>query len=283
VSAVIYAAIVVMWAVVLVPMWLKRHDAKTESQSVDRFSTAMRTLSRRTSAAPGRRYVVTPTRGHSAPVVHVSGAAAPRPARPTRTRASIVARRRRALLGLSGAAFLSLVLTVAGAFPWPVPILLIVVLSAFCAHLRVEARRAAAVSRQRRRATVATRAAAATSTAAVRTPAQVHAAQVQAAQAAAAADPAPAAQAPAARQMLVDERPAVAVPVAAEGDEAATWQPIPVPRPTYAMKPPAPAFEADPTYAPPIYDPAAHGVDPAGEDTETDLDEILARRWAVND
>ena len=78
-SAVIYAAIVVMWAVVLVPMWLRRHDAATESRSVERFSTAMRTLSRRTSATPGRRYVVMPRRTASGPSVHVSGAAAVAP------------------------------------------------------------------------------------------------------------------------------------------------------------------------------------------------------------
>src|SRR3954467_13586532 len=76
VSAVIYAAIVVMWAVVLVPMWLRRHDAATESKSVDRFSTAMRTLSRRTTSGPGRRYVVMPRRPESShAAVHVSGAA----------------------------------------------------------------------------------------------------------------------------------------------------------------------------------------------------------------
>src|SRR3954451_12954001 len=74
-SAVIYAAIVVMWAVVLVPMWLRRHDAATESRSVDRFSTAMRTLSRRTTSGPGRRYVVMPRRTEGGVSVHVSGAA----------------------------------------------------------------------------------------------------------------------------------------------------------------------------------------------------------------
>src|SRR3954469_9393470 len=81
VSAVIYAAIVVMWGVVLVPMWLRRHDAATESRSVDRFSTAMRTLSRRTWATPGPRYVVMPRRAEGGPTVHVSGAAATRPPR----------------------------------------------------------------------------------------------------------------------------------------------------------------------------------------------------------
>src|SRR4051812_11101329 len=81
-----------MWAVVLVPMWLRRHDAATESRSVDRFSTAMRTLSRRTTSGPGRRYVVMPRRPETSHAsVHVSGAAVahledePRPARVERS------------------------------------------------------------------------------------------------------------------------------------------------------------------------------------------------------
>src|SRR3954447_19448430 len=115
VSAVIYAAIVVMWGVVLVPMWLRRHDAATESRSAERFSTAMRTLSRRTHATPGRRYVVMPRRQAGAVSVHVSGAAvaasaisgsrsADRPARPavTRSRSTMVRRRRRTTLVLLG-------------------------------------------------------------------------------------------------------------------------------------------------------------------------------------
>jgi hypothetical protein len=81
----------------------------------------------------------------------------------------------------------------------------------------------------------------------------------------------------------------VAEPLAPTGtdmiDESAgeTWEPVPVPRPTYTMKPPAPAYEADPTYAPPVYEPAQPAAAYDGEDTETDLDEILERRWAVND
>lgn len=48
-SGVIYAVIVVLWAVVLVPMWLRRHDTETEVRSVDRFSKAMGILSLRGS------------------------------------------------------------------------------------------------------------------------------------------------------------------------------------------------------------------------------------------
>lgn len=46
-SGLIYAVIVLLWAVVLVPMWLRRHDDVAEVRQVDRFSKAMRILSRR--------------------------------------------------------------------------------------------------------------------------------------------------------------------------------------------------------------------------------------------
>jgi len=49
-SGLVYAVIVALWAGVLVPMWLRRHDAETESRSVDRFSSAMKILSRRPNA-----------------------------------------------------------------------------------------------------------------------------------------------------------------------------------------------------------------------------------------
>ena len=65
-SGLIYAAIVMLWAVVLVPMWLRRHDEVTESRSVDRFQGAMRTLSRRGAEGPAgvgdRREVIVPRR-----------------------------------------------------------------------------------------------------------------------------------------------------------------------------------------------------------------------------
>ena len=48
-SGIVFVIIIGLWAVVLVPMWLRNHDATVESKSVDRFSTAMRTLSRRGS------------------------------------------------------------------------------------------------------------------------------------------------------------------------------------------------------------------------------------------
>ena len=286
-SAVIYAAIVVMWAVVLVPMWLRRHDAATESRSVDRFSTAMRTLSRRTPGTPGRRYVVMPRRTQDGPSVHVSGAAVadavPRRnatvAKAKRTvarrtsagRPSIVARRRRLLLGLLALTFVTMLLAMVGVISWPLQIVIDVILVSFCVHLRAQARRAAAVARQRRRAAVA--------------------AQLPVPAATRRPMPAPVRTAPAAHPEPVTEPiERVVVETASTGtDDAAaddaTWEPVPVPRPTYTMKPPAPAYEADPTYAPPVYEPAAAAAEVPEEviEGDSDLDEILERRWAVND
>ncbi|OHV42892.1 gephyrin-like molybdotransferase receptor GlpR [Pseudofrankia sp. BMG5.36] len=46
-SALIWLAIVGVWGFVLIPMWLRHHDGALEQRSADRFSTAMRVLSRR--------------------------------------------------------------------------------------------------------------------------------------------------------------------------------------------------------------------------------------------
>ena len=280
-SAVIYAAIVVMWAVVLVPMWLRRHDAATESRSVDRFSTAMRTLSRRTTSGPGRRYVVMPRRSEGGVSVHVSGAAAP-PARPTpaaaprvkaphqRTRPSLVARRRRLMLGLLGLTFFTMLLAVVGVISWPLQIVFDVILIAFCIHLRAQVKRTAAIARQRR---------APRSAPTPRRPVS---------------RPAPGARPrPATSEGLVEE------PLEATGTDDDTWEPVPVPRPTYTLKPPAPVEipsgivdplrDTDPynSMAAASYDePLAPGSEVIAAESDVidaDLDDILDRRWAVND
>uniref|UniRef100_UPI0034D42224 gephyrin-like molybdotransferase receptor GlpR n=1 Tax=Frankia tisae TaxID=2950104 RepID=UPI0034D42224 len=48
-SALIWAAIVAVWGFVLIPMWLRRHDTASEQRSTERFTGAMRVLSRRPS------------------------------------------------------------------------------------------------------------------------------------------------------------------------------------------------------------------------------------------
>ncbi|MEP7055547.1 MAG: hypothetical protein ABI912_09900 [Actinomycetota bacterium] len=66
------------WGAYLVPFWVRRHDGPAaEMRSIQGFSTAMRTLSRRKPGYVDGRYVVMPrTRAKSAvpEAVHVSGA-----------------------------------------------------------------------------------------------------------------------------------------------------------------------------------------------------------------
>jgi len=114
-TGLIYAVIVLAWAFYLVPRALKRHDQATRTRSIERFSSAMRVLSRRSATAPstGRPVDTDPDLGAGRMV-----AAAPRPtlhreppvvdappsaARPRTSRAAAraaAARRRRVLLAL---------------------------------------------------------------------------------------------------------------------------------------------------------------------------------------
>jgi len=54
-SALIWLAIVGVWGFVLIPMWLRHHDGALEQRSADRFSAAMRVLSRRGTRAQAAR------------------------------------------------------------------------------------------------------------------------------------------------------------------------------------------------------------------------------------
>ncbi len=102
-SALIFVALAVAWAVYLIPKALRHHDDVVRSRSVDRFSHTMRVLARREPVnRRDARLVVTPGRTHAPPVV-----TAKRPApvveepvveeRPSTGRAT---RRRRRVLGL---------------------------------------------------------------------------------------------------------------------------------------------------------------------------------------
>ena len=51
-AGVVYAVIIAMWAIVLVPMWLQRHDQTSEVRSEARFRGAMSSLSRTEVAEP---------------------------------------------------------------------------------------------------------------------------------------------------------------------------------------------------------------------------------------
>ncbi|HYH34700.1 MAG TPA: hypothetical protein VD814_06065, partial [Nocardioides sp.] len=99
-SALIFVALAVAWAVYLVPKALKHHDDVVRSRSVDRFSHTMRVLARREPVnRRNTRLVVSPGRAPSAPIVTTKATATT--ARPlTRESARVAARRRRRVLGL---------------------------------------------------------------------------------------------------------------------------------------------------------------------------------------
>jgi hypothetical protein len=100
-SALIFVALAVAWAVYLVPKALKHHDDVVRSRSVDRFSHTMRVLARREPVnRRNARLVVTPGRpASSAVAVTKGGEPAPVEARTLRAAANRAARRRRRVLG----------------------------------------------------------------------------------------------------------------------------------------------------------------------------------------
>ncbi len=270
-SSLIFVAIIAVWAAYLLGHWVRRRDQLATARSIDRFSHAMRVLERRAPAPvarpAARAYVVSPARvtppAIAAPAAMKPAAAAPasRPAarpRPDRTAARAAAvRRRTALLA---------VLVVATAVAWPlVPLVglpwwtaaaVTLGLLALVARLRSTARR-----QSRRAVTVRRRAA----TRAGREDVRSVVGQVVASRQdrlAAAGERAAAAAAPS--PVVADE---AAEPVVAGG-----WSPVPVPPPTYTLKPKAPARRVSAITVP--------QPEPAAAPVTFDLDEILERRIA---
>ena len=104
-SALIFVALALAWAVYLIPKALQHHEDAVRSRSVDRFSHTMRVLARREPVnRRNARLVVSPGRTPSSPIVttkHVTDAhaVAPNSTRGASSRGS-AARRRRRVLGL---------------------------------------------------------------------------------------------------------------------------------------------------------------------------------------
>lgn len=155
-SGIIYAAIVAVWAAVLVPMWLRHHDELTESHSVDRFSRAMRILARRgvpmSSLRRGadlgigdQRLVTMPMRPTGSTGVVRSGG--PRIPSPVAAASRARVRRARVLVGLAAVTVVLLGLAALGVMSFWLPALTALALAA---HL-VACRRAAALAAARRR------------------------------------------------------------------------------------------------------------------------------------
>jgi hypothetical protein len=123
-SALIFVALAVAWAVYLIPKALKHHDEVVRSRSVERFSKTMRVLARREPInRRDARLVVTPGRQPSAPTVETKASSVPQtqPSYAARRAAARKAtRRRRNVLGLILLAGTVVVgLAVARVVTWP--------------------------------------------------------------------------------------------------------------------------------------------------------------------
>ena len=230
-SGLILLVIVGAWLAVLVPMALRSHDSATSLRSTDRFSDAMKVLSRR-----GSRDVLVPRRRQTLVVSQTRSTRVPAPvpapvvdempdeAVPV-ARASAAHRRRRTLLILVAVVLATLAATVSGS---PVVLGLHVVADLLLAGFVVHLRRQAVLRRAtlRRRARVLARSGA---------PRPVPVVRIVGIPDRMPARPAPLSvplPAPAARHE--DRLPAT-------GTDGRSWSPVPVPLPTYVGKATAPA------------------------------------------
>ncbi|MFI0828631.1 gephyrin-like molybdotransferase receptor GlpR [Streptomyces roseolus] len=273
-SGLIYAVIVGAWAAYLVPMWLRRQDELNEARPTERFSTAIRLLSGRagmerryakelrerdrtgleaaTDADPDaatehlssvdvRAFAAPPARTEARlelpePAPQPAPEAAPAPADRTAAerarRGKALARRRRTTIVLFSAFTLGAVVAAVGgvAFLWA-PGVPAVLLSAYIVHLRGQERRRFVYVMDRRRAEAA-------------------AARLRETRRAAAPAPEPEpSPAPPVSPQEADRRALVEQTDHAEwvdqqrergparGD---SWDPVPVPLPTYVTAPVAP-------------------------------------------
>jgi hypothetical protein len=286
-SGVILVVIVALWGSLLIPALVRRHDSVPEVRSVDRFSYALRILSRRTPYVPGRREVLVPAKSKAArsPVVSPAPgfvadvpayARRPQAARAEARRAALAAKRKRTLVALSAAFVLCLGLAVWSGGRWWLTLgISTVLLVMYVTHLRTEAQQLAAIERRRAQA-------------------RRRARPVREARPAAR-------QAPRRAEVAAEEQHVV---VADDG----SWEPLPVTLPTYVTKP----VVSRPTMAPPtgswsdgvameqraaryasargeVYDQMSdEGLLGLGDEDEVllvidGLDDILERRRAVND
>lgn len=234
-SALIFVALAVAWAVYLIPKALKHHDDVQRSRSVDRFSDTMRVLARRDPVdSRGARLVVTPGRPASNAVVVTKPSVTVPAGAPSvrRAAAAQAARRRRRVLG--GVLVLNAVVVALAATsvvsPWWV-LAPVAVLVAWLVACRLMVRQERGLGQLRRPGA---------------RPATAEEEQVdeEPAEEAPAGEPVaePVVQAPAADDtqgfdaVRVEDQPRVE---RAEVDPT-LWEPVPVTLPTYVTKPAAP-------------------------------------------
>ncbi len=252
-SSLIFLVIIAVWATFFVKFWVLRREHLATAHAVDQFSESMRVLERRSQvpaadrATPARSYAVSPTRAlrhHQAapvesPAAAPSPTAAPIAAPAPRATATPRLRPSRRVRGL--AVLVSLLgILVAGPLvalsvvPWWGVLVPVATAALSVAWVRSAvaatraARRSQAPARQatERHATERT-AAAVEEQPVLPTPEPARVFDVQATEVAVAAALAPAA---------VTSSPERMRPLVDEDDIPLTWDPVPVPRPTYTMK-----------------------------------------------
>jgi hypothetical protein len=134
-SGLIFAAVVIAWAVFLVPWALRRYDEATRTRSVDKVSKAMRLLGRPKVVVEEEEPIAPPPLKPYATESADHPVAAP-PPRPSRAAARAAAeRRRRVLLILVGVTALTGLVVAIGVIPvWSVaiPVALVVGFLALC-------------------------------------------------------------------------------------------------------------------------------------------------------
>ncbi|HTC70135.1 MAG TPA: hypothetical protein VK662_11245, partial [Acidothermaceae bacterium] len=167
-SSFIVLGIVAIWILVLVPMWLNRHDSDSASRSMDSFSAAMRVLSRHPTARTSRsdrRYLVLPRDDWGVTVDNEPDTSIGRRplalrlpalrlrrdpyARPLSGRARVLMRRRRIALLFAVLTIGLAVSAVVFHTSWWFELGAGVVLALYVIHLRTDAIRAAEMRRRR--------------------------------------------------------------------------------------------------------------------------------------
>ncbi|MBI1377283.1 MAG: hypothetical protein GC157_07365 [Frankiales bacterium] len=224
-SVFLYAGIIGMWALVLVPMWLRRHDEAQETRSADRFARAMGSLRRGDDTASSgarsatAREVLMPGRPAAARERQVTVSGSDHERTPA---AAAAARRRVVLAVLAGLLVVWTVVTLlSGRLPrWSLAVPAALLLGFLVVAGRQGSRAAGLRRRQAHRATLAEAARAAE--------ARYGAAEGQARRGGRVVAPAPAHEQPAARSEQVE--------VAAVYAED-SWNAVPTTLPTYVTAP----------------------------------------------
>ena len=143
-SGLIYAVIVGAWAAVLIPMWLRRQDARAQQRAEEDSPLAVRVVSR-----GGEERRETSRRTRPDPVEDLPRLPR-RPAGAWGGRRSLAARRRRLLGALMGVTVFATVGALLSVLSVRFLAGCLLLLSGYLVHLRLQARRDAALARRRR-------------------------------------------------------------------------------------------------------------------------------------